>query len=386
MGVKNLLSQSKEISGRRLKDDEYPFDLSSYSVRFGKCQYVKSYSDEVALDYDSEDVFAMKHFVVYRLCPNDECSTCDENYGEYVVKVDDYLQAMANYYKEEFENSCKACNNNCDDDGNGNGNYNDDESGYCGDCMDKCNKYDNMEENGYVDASDYIECQKLDIDFDDDYYNDDGDDGNGFVLYAGPRCSSDGQKIVIGLFTDEYCYEPYDEADIEELLGVDIVYYLLRNTYSDSDCATCKELDWDADQNDNNNNNNNGNDKNDQDKVAEFCEDLYEAAAKCETKHGFDNGLVDINGYENQIHNEYQVCNFIDSLVWESYDEKGEIMVGEVQDVVIRQLTDVQMGALALLCLTVMSIASYALYLHRKITHGFPQAQVEMVSSQGQLA
>ena len=69
--------------GRRLEDVstfEYN-DLSQYSVRFEKCQFVKSYDDEFAGDEDNDSPLATKHFVVYRLCPTNSCESCNDKYG-----------------------------------------------------------------------------------------------------------------------------------------------------------------------------------------------------------------------------------------------------------------------------------------------------------------
>jgi len=337
------------VASRKLAEDEdYMFDLASYSVRFGQCQHVKMYDDDLAQDQDSTEVFTMKHFVVYRLCSSDSCDTCKENYGEYVTEVDDYLNEIVEYNKDQFENMCKNCDENCGDD---------DGSQYCSHCAEKCEKYNDIEDNGQIDASEYIECQEIDQGDDDDGAN---------QLYVGPRCSSDGTQIRLGVFSDENCWEPYD-ADLEELLGSEIVYYFMRNAYSVTGCTSCKEQD--------------GNDEDDGDNVAEICENLYDVAAKCETKHGFDNGLASVNGYENQIQNEYDACTFIDSLVWNSYDEEGEIAYEKVQDVILREITSLQKVMFSFLGLVTLGVGSYAYYLHKQIIGTF---KIDL-SCQGQI-
>ena len=52
-----------------------------------------------------------------------------------------------------------------------------------------------MQDNGYVDAAEFIECQMV--------YDPEDDDKA--TLYAGPMCASSGSKIKIGVFTDENC-------------------------------------------------------------------------------------------------------------------------------------------------------------------------------------
>merc|ERR1712087_19967 len=66
----------------------------------------------------------------------------------------------------------------------------------CDTCQDECDAYENLEDNGMYDATDFIECQMI---------YDPEDDGQG-AYYAGPMCASNGEKIKIGVFSDENCY------------------------------------------------------------------------------------------------------------------------------------------------------------------------------------
>jgi len=341
------------LPGRRLEDAyaetfEYN-DLSQYSVRFEKCQFVKSYDDEMAQDEDSDSPLATKHFVVYRLCPSDACETCDEKYGSYVVEVDTYLQYTINYQQQAFEDMCDNCSEKCNDDGS-----------YCSGCGKICYNYANMENNGYVDASQYMECQQL------DYGDDDGEQ-----LYIGPMCSSSGQKITIGLFSDENCWEAYSgDLDVETVVGSKLSYLLISHASTDdgSVCLSCQE--------NNDDENANQNDQADYDDVNEMCEDLYSAAAKCESKTGLEGGFIQTNqedgDYENQVENEFMACTFIDSLIWNSYTETGEIDIDHDQDEIIRKTSSVQALTLSLLSLSIVSLIGTIAYIHHRINTQFP--------------
>ena len=107
-----------------------------------------------------------------------------------------------------------------------------------------------------------------------------------------------------------------------------------------------------------------------------MCEELYNAAGKCETKHGISAGFMQTNredgDYQNQAENEAKVCTFIDSLVLESYTEKGEINLNVIQDVVIRQTTPLQTAMLTLLSIFIVGTLSYAVWLNRAINIAFP--------------
>ena len=329
----------QSLTSRSLEDNpEFQYALSDFSVKFKKCQYVKMYDDDLASNSYSTTVLALRHFVVFKLCPVDECSTCSDVHGEYVVDVADYLGATVEFEKNAFENMCASCN--------------------ADECGELCYKIENLKANGYVDASAYTECQKI-------KNSGNTDDGEPDQLYIGPQCSSDGKNITIGLFTDQYCVVPFTAKGAEDVLGMKLSYHLLASTYSDSSsgCLSCKESD--------NNNNNNANDKADGDNVNEMCEKVYQSSAKCESEYGLTSGLVynRKNGgqYENQVENEFMVCTFINSLVWNSYTESGEINYLAVQDEVIRRATSLQKGMLTLLTVSVVGFVLYASLLHHQI-------------------
>ena len=349
-------------------DAAYPYDLSTYSITFEKCQNVISWNDDLADEEDATTVLGLEHFVVFRLCPSDSCVTsCSSDYGEYVLPLETYLASATEQSLRAFENTCQQCEEACN------------EGGYCDEsCLENCQTYENLGENGYVDASQYIQCNQIDVVNDDDDDNA-GGEGNEEAqqqqLYIGPKCSSKGRRINIGLFTDEDCstkYELPEHKTMADYIGFKLWYGTLSPTYdhsstTSSGCISCAE-DKDGDGNDN--------DKNDADEVNEMCEELYNAAGKCETKHGISAGFMQTNredgDYQNQAENEAKVCTFIDSLVLESYTEKGEINLNVIQDVVIRQTTPLQTAMLTLLSIFIVGTLSYAVWLNRAINIAFP--------------
>lgn len=339
----------------------FQYDLSQFSVKFDKCQYVKMYDDELAQDEDNDSPLALKHFVLYKLCPSEDCpNNCvnDEEtvpYGKYTMPLADYLEYTVQQQVTILENMCDGCND-CQqqqDNNNDNEDNNNQQQQNCY-CPDVCNEYINMENYGYVDASEFIECQRFE-------QND--QNGNNAELYIGPRCNSYG-KIEIGLFSDENCWEPVDDVDVEDMLGSQLSYLLLQHSHStstDDMCLTCKETEE----------NNNQEDANDTDDVNEMCENLYNLAAKCESKTGINNGFIQTarqdGDYENQVENEFMACTFIDSLIWNSYTQTGEINVGEPQDEIIRYVTKKQAISLSLLSVTIAGILGAMYYLNKKI-------------------
>jgi len=383
--ISNLMRGAKATANSQLnrkldQNAEYVVDISAYAVKFEQCQFVKTYSDEVAENEDMDTVLETQRFAIFRLCPLENsaggtttCDSCNYNYGEYLVDLDTYLASTVEYYQQEQENMCQACEEMCqqddaaaqqdqqeqgDDAANDGGrklqNYD------CSTCVDECYKIENMENNGYVDATNFLECQMI---------YDAGDDG-GEALYAGPMCASYGTKIKIGVFKDEFC-SVYDESkEVDEYMvdgeGVQIKlsHALLKNTYATDQCISCKEVQDDG-----------GRRKLDQadaDQVIEMCEQLYEEAAKCEKTHGFDNGYSNYDGYENQLAQEEVVCDYMASLVAGTYAEDGEIVVSgaSASGGGASSTTGGQKFALAFFIIGSVGLAAYAAVLHSKLTKG----------------
>jgi hypothetical protein len=372
-------TENNKLKGRRLQDngEEYEVDISGYFLKFEQCQFVKAYDDELAEDADSTTVLATKRFVIFKLCPTGYCDSCSENYGEYIVDLEEYREATVNYQQEIQENmcnDCQECGNWEENEENNQDQQNDEErrlaanrklQNYydvdCNSCYDECMKIENMEENGYIDATEFLECQMI---------YDPEDDGKG-ALYAGPMCASNGSKIKIGVFTDEECNIPDTSKDVDDYLMTDdgvqmkLSHALLKTVYS-SDCISCLQFDEEEENDDN------GNDDEDEKEpeVIEMCQQLYEAGAKCEKTHGFDYGYANYYGYENQLAQESVVCDFVESLKAGSYDETGEIVVNGANASIGggAETTGGQKFALTFFILGTVGLAAYAATLHSKLT------------------
>lgn len=358
---------SKLVAGaRRLndKEEEYEIDISGYAVKFEKCQFVKYYDDELAEDEESSTVLATKRFVIFRLCSDSNCGSCNYNYGEYMIDMDTYLEATVQYLEEEQQEMCNQCDENCQQDDEDEDNNGRRLAVDCDSCVEACNKIENMEENGYVDATEYLECQQI--------YEAE-DDGKS-QLFAGPICASSGRTIKIGVFEDENCSVLDNSKNIEDYLSdndgnkVKLSHHILRNVYNNT-CISCMEVEEEEE-------NENGDENNDEEEkepeVTEMCQQLYEASAKCEKSHGFDNSYKDYAEYDNQFMQEEVVCDMITSLTGGTYDETGEIsLYGSSKTTRAKSgTTGGQKFALTFFILGSVGLAAYAAMLHSKLTKG----------------
>eukprot|EP00956_Cyclotella_meneghiniana_P008038 scaffold10711_cov73-Cyclotella_meneghiniana.AAC.4 len=339
--LRSLQSPQKMQQSRRLEnynnDDNnqqvngYNFDLSQYSIKFEKCQTTKLFDSS---NENSDSVLKTKRFVIFRLCPDSDCS----NYGEYLVDLDSYLETTIEHMAEAQEQYCEECNScvGVDDDVN------------CGGvdvdtCYSKCQNIANMESNGYVDAADYTACGKV-------YYN----QNTGVSYYAGAMCSSSGTKIKIGLFDDNTCSTLADVDSIDHYIknengyNVKLSYHLLKQTFGGDFVASCYDEDG---------------------AVSGMCQTLYEDAGKCEYVHGFSGIDNDNYKYATQIANEEQVCEFISKLKAGHYDQSGEIVLTGRKSYVMSSadLSDSQIFALTFFVVGTVGLTLYAVYLRRKI-------------------
>lgn len=365
----------KNLIQRHLEDGSntyFEYDLNDFSLRFDRCQYVKMYDDEMAADEDAATPLATRHFVVFRLCPTDECSTCKSVYGKYVMEVDEYLKATVQEQANQVEYICGNCQEECYEDGTG-----------CSGCAQFCYQYDNLETNGYVNAADYLECQQVQMNNNGDGGEENGqnqeagDDQNN-QLYIGPRCSSNGDRIMLGLFEDEYCLTPYTKLSPEDVLGYNISYQLLSHTYNadGNNCLSCKEY---VDEDDEANDQADANDQQDADDVNEMCERVYGQAAKCESIYGID-AFVQSNredrDYENQVMNEVVVCEYIESLLSNSYTETGDINLVADSVVMFKDVTPLQKTTFWLLSASIVCLLIVAFFIQRQIDNAYPQVDL----------
>lgn len=342
--MSKLLNGAKATDNSRFRQlDEVEVDLSGYELKFEKCQFVKAYSDDLAADAEISSTLELQKFIIFRLCPSGTCDNCIYDYGEYIIDMATYLEATVEYFQDWDENMCGQCDEVCaNDDANNNGRRLDLYVN-CNSCVQYCEKVEGMEENGFLEASKLIQCQQI-------IENDDGSS-----LYAGGMCSSNGEKIKIGIFTDEYCSQYRSDLEVDDFLnGYQLSHALLKNIYAKDSCISCTEINWEIPDDDANQNND------DEVEVNEMCQTVYEEAGKCESKYGFKNDWKDNEDYANQYKQEDIVCSFVQSLMKGDYDEEGEIDLTGIYSVGDSNVTIGQVLALIFYSVGTVGFGLYA--------------------------
>jgi hypothetical protein len=282
-----LLSQARKLAeegNQQQNNGEFESSwVAGYSLKFQGCHQLQQWNNQA--DGEEDVKIATKRLVRFRLCPTDTCSAtkaagCNSGYGDYIIDMNTYVNA---YYEAKTRQTEQECENyinyNCDcqdDDGKGD-NFNPDYCEY--DCLTAAGKSQCIDRNPYEEqggaqqfnVEDYLECAALQAQNNQQRKLE--NQANNNAIYVGPYCAEQGGAIYLGVFSDDTCTESAGDYG-----GKDVFYQMTgkKLPYSSEslvgmDCLSCVE----QDQNDA--------DNADQDQVAEQCEEIYNAAGKCES-------------------------------------------------------------------------------------------------------
>jgi hypothetical protein len=274
---------------------------ADYSLKFQGCHHIVQWNEEA--DGENDVRLSKKRLVRFRLCPSDTCTStdaggCESDYGDYVIDMNEYLQAYYQSKQEQAENECgNYVENYCNCEDNGDDNWSEAQCQY--QCiveagMSQCYQYMEDQLNENFDVEEYMECAQFQW-----------DGGNNRKLeqeaqwFVGPYCANQGGAINLGMFTDETCSTAVEDDStgaytFKQMTGFELPY--AEKSIVGSECLSCLQVDEDQD-----NNNNNG----DQEaEITEVCQQAYQDAGKCETY--MPSGTV---YYPNT-----QACNYIEGI------------------------------------------------------------------------
>eukprot|EP00566_Odontella_aurita_P010696 CAMPEP_0113573880 /NCGR_PEP_ID=MMETSP0015_2-20120614/26853_1 /TAXON_ID=2838 /ORGANISM="Odontella" /LENGTH=410 /DNA_ID=CAMNT_0000476987 /DNA_START=144 /DNA_END=1376 /DNA_ORIENTATION=- /assembly_acc=CAM_ASM_000160 len=365
------LGQSLLSRARRLEDgdDAYSYTwIEGYSLKFQGCHHIAQWNDYADED---EDVRIMtRRLARFRLCPSDSCSSnsafgCKKGYGDYVVDLSIFAQAYYESKRRAQEQKCEMYLwKNCDcDDGDDKGDDFNEE--YCeydcysaagrDECIDR-NPYNDDEEDDRREELDrYLECEQLEVEDDGDRRRLEEDEEEEF--FVGPYCAADGAKVLLGVFKDDTCTEFADETNgqttYETLVGSELPYS--STSIIGMDCMSCEEGEDVNRMKENEeyyaeNGYYEQNDDEDEDRVADQCEQLYESAGKCE--ENLEDGVTDypVNS----------ACSYIAGIRITRQDERG-IITGYVG------ASKTATAFIVLFALSFTALGAYVLYLKKSM-------------------
>jgi len=360
---------SKLIAGaRRLEDANEEIDftwVANMSLKFQGCYHNQQFNEEA--DGEDDVMISTQRLVRFRLCPSSSCSMesaagCDSGYGDYVIGMDQYLEAYFEAVQQDQEYNCEVEvqeGGDCECDGENQGDDFDEEicqyDCYMGKGMEYCvdrNPYndDEQEDEEKEELQEMAECRELEIQDDNQRRKLEAEEVQYFI---GAYCSDSGSAIHLGLFTEETCSQFADDysgkTTYMSLMGSSMPYS--ETTMIGTECMSCKEP-QDADQN-------NDNDNQDADEVKEGCEQLYEASGKCES------GLSGVAQYPNTA-----ACNFMEGI--KIVRKNGVVVSGPGT---VNTTASVLIGIFAA---SFILLGGYAYYLKTKLD----RAKVNLVSEE----
>ncbi|KAL7570442.1 hypothetical protein ACA910_017273 [Epithemia clementina (nom. ined.)] len=366
---------------------------------------------------------------------------CDYNFGEYMIPMEDYLSLMAEYHFQQFSRYCKTCYH-CmkldyyqsdeedvqaatDDTVNGNTTFADYDYGddywagynrYWGepDWDDDGNRnlgYSYYKQGGGA-ASYYYGEKGYNFSYGDDNYNGDRlwyeDEESGKCIfenvctnfraacktfnpnatfyesyftcskftvgnnavYLAPHCRSDGHSIGIGIYSDQYCSEFIgDEVDISDFTGQNFDDKELQSYYSKT-CLSCSAADGYSLITDD------ALGAADEGLTYPLCTALYQNSAKCNM---YAANILQYNDDEvNQEMNEEEVCQFIESMHDQSYNEYGVVLLDGKEFSLgskrrfFSKASPLQRVGLFFSIGTFLALSIYSVYLSKKLYYRKP--------------
>jgi len=360
-------ARRRSRSRRQLNNNDDDVDYSwvqGYSMKFESCHTISEFrADGGGGSNDEEDAspVEMKRLVKFKLCPTVEddgydygqyeytssCGKC-KNGAEYLVEMREFLEAYLDFQLTQQEYNCEQVEENC--------NY-DDDAGlttcYTAANLDYCDQFasNDGDDNYEFELEDYLECENVLEDQDDDY--------NRQRLYVGAYCSNDGKAIYLGEFQDRQCTTSATSGAYLTLFGHNLPYQE-TSLVNGEECLSCLE----PPENDDDANN----DNNDDDAVREICEELYEQAAKCEENLADDVATTKATGACDYIHNTLPQT--------EKILKNGGSGSGMTASTVFAGLFFV----------STVAATAYALMLYQKIEHAKSSLKVDLSASDGEVA
>jgi len=370
---KKLLNKARALDQNR-DDSSW---MAGYSIKYMGCSSLIQVREEEGGD-DESNLYTM-NMVKFGLCSSSEsCGSCGKGKAQYVVAMNDFIDAYTEMQMNAQEQACENIRENCycDD-------ANDDDACeaqcYTNAGMDDCIEYEGQEE---FEIQEYLECAELEGGDNNNNNNNNGNynynnnnNNNGNVdmyqqYYVGPVCS-DGFEINLATFYDNGCTQKTKSGVYEAFNYGNSLPYSKQSIVS-NDCISCINQNNDNDdnnnQNNNGNNNNNNNYNNNQDvEINELCEQSVEQAAKCES------GLTSVLYYADE-----SGCDYIHNILPKLSKATSSITGNKVS----RSGSSGGSAAVTfavLFALTTLVMGAYSFFLYRKIH----RAKVNLASAEG---
>jgi len=254
------------VESRRLNEN---YDLSwvaNYSIKFEGCHNIVQFEGGGGGGgggREDEGKVRTENLARFKLCPSNKCSSSCSKGGEYLSEMQRFLKTYIEFEAKELEYKCENVKGNCYCE-----NANDDDACeqqcYIDAGLDACIQVQNGENGEQFNLKDYMECKKI--------QNNGDNDGQSY--YVGPKCSSSGKSVFLGVFTNERCTveAANGQGIFQSIVGKSLPY--AKTSLISNECISCGQV--------------SENDDNDDIQISEMCQEVYKEAAKCEKNMQID--------------------------------------------------------------------------------------------------
>jgi len=267
---RKLLSKARRLD----EDQEVDYSwLPGYTFQFQKCYQWEAYGRE-----ENEN---KEKAIVFRACPQGDCSSNCKYGADYIVQLIDYVQAYTEARDNLRQYNCEMVEENCECDDD----QQDDEA-----CLANCYAEAGLnycqDEEDEFDVEDYADCAQLEMNNDNNRRKLDEDEG----YYGGLYCSDDGEAVHMGIFSDEECSTRVSSSIYYQATGSALPYS--SKSVIGSGCVSCLNPYYEDGDDDNDNVD---------EQINEMCAEVYEQAGKCETDLNIDYPSTDACIYINNV-------------------------------------------------------------------------------------
>jgi hypothetical protein len=296
---RDLLSKSRHLEQG---EDAYSW-VVNYSLRFDSCHTITQYGFGEDGNQNENGAVWKQNLIKFKLCDSSKCRTGCKG-GEYLVPMADFVDAYTEERMNSRELACENVRENCacngDDDGC-------EDNCYTAAGMEYCIEAEGDDAEEEFNIQEWMECKEIE-DQNGGYYNQ--------QYFVGLKCSSNNQRVNLGVFMDEFCTQEGPNEMYAKFYGTSLPY--AYESIVEENCVSCAEA--------------NGDDGDAE--ISEFCNDQYVVAAKCESK---------LNMYNPQEGG----CDFMDNLYLREDGFKPSAHKAAVALAWIFFLTTVGLGGMA---------------------------------------
>jgi len=210
----------------------------------------QSYVSFDSCNFETTSSSSTLRTVKFRICDTSDCSTAgSSSCGLFELPLEQYTSIITSFHMENDKQMCDASQS-CQTPEGLEDSVMLERFGYgCEESEFICEKIQNMNDNGYMEAAEFISCKEM--------YRGNDENNNNIVVYAAAICASSGHKIKIGGFLEKDCSHFNPSVNVDNYLfdpngyRMKLSYATLKKSFRANMCTPCQLARWDSSSDDN---------------------------------------------------------------------------------------------------------------------------------------